>query len=228
MTQYGWQSGLARMDAKPLTKTNMTTEEMVPDTQNPLHDLRFWCLLPIQEDLTSASLSRSQRGAVLHLVTQGRQVGSAGHGDWIPQCVQSRPWHNAQMCGGVAAALPPQRAPTPCGPCAASLTCGWSGDTPIFTLENGVPSAGCCSSSALQVIFDIIDIYGLDPFALDVVGRPPCSTLQVLRVAQRARGVQRPAKAAFMAVMAAGGMPECMSTDVYDEAQAYAEGVIFI
>lgn len=31
-----------------------------------------------------------------------------------------------------------------------------------------------------------------------------------------------------MAVMAAGGMPECMSTDMYEEAQAYAEGVIFI
>ncbi|KAJ7096172.1 hypothetical protein C8R44DRAFT_749019 [Mycena epipterygia] len=61
------------MDANPLPKTNMTAEEMVPNTQDPHHDPRFWCLPPIRDDLTAPT--RSQRGAALHLVTQGRQVG---------------------------------------------------------------------------------------------------------------------------------------------------------
>lgn len=60
------------MDVNALTKTNMTAEEMVPDTENPLHDPRFWCLPPIRDDLTAPS---SHRGAALHLVTQGRKVG---------------------------------------------------------------------------------------------------------------------------------------------------------
>ncbi|KAJ7074819.1 hypothetical protein B0H15DRAFT_806620 [Mycena belliarum] len=51
----------------------MTPAEMVPDTQNPDHDPRFWCLPPIREDLTKPH--RQTGGAPLHLVTEGRQVG---------------------------------------------------------------------------------------------------------------------------------------------------------
>ncbi|KAJ7873227.1 hypothetical protein B0H13DRAFT_2348906 [Mycena leptocephala] len=56
-----------------LVTTNMTPEEVVPDTMTEGHDPRFWCLPPMREDLNAAV--RNGGGYEFYLVTQGRKVG---------------------------------------------------------------------------------------------------------------------------------------------------------
>ncbi|KAJ7029077.1 hypothetical protein C8F04DRAFT_1265296 [Mycena alexandri] len=56
-----------------LQKTNMTAEEMVPDSDTIGHDPRFWCLPPIHEDLDAVVAIGG--GFEFHLVTNRRKVG---------------------------------------------------------------------------------------------------------------------------------------------------------
>ncbi|KAJ7040784.1 hypothetical protein C8F04DRAFT_1253700 [Mycena alexandri] len=56
-----------------LARTNMTPEEMVPETDNPTHDARFWCLPPVRD---SPSEDGHQGGNFpMYLVSQGAKVG---------------------------------------------------------------------------------------------------------------------------------------------------------
>jgi hypothetical protein len=68
--------------APSLPKTNMTADEMIPDTQTKGHDPRYWCLPPMREDPDSVVAIGG--GYEFHLVSQGRQVGV-----WKSWCVWS-------------------------------------------------------------------------------------------------------------------------------------------
>ncbi|KAJ7771184.1 hypothetical protein B0H14DRAFT_3509128 [Mycena olivaceomarginata] len=61
------------LPALSLPKTNMTADEMIPDTQTKGHDPRYWCLPPMCED--PDSVVAISGGYEFHLVSQGRQVG---------------------------------------------------------------------------------------------------------------------------------------------------------
>jgi hypothetical protein len=54
-----------------LPPTNMTAEEMIPDTINPAHDPNFWCLPPVRDQPSKRQKNRYP----MYLVTQGRVVG---------------------------------------------------------------------------------------------------------------------------------------------------------
>jgi hypothetical protein len=54
-----------------LPPTNMTAEEMIPDTVNPAHDPKFWCLPPVRDQPSEYHKNRFP----MYLVTQGRAVG---------------------------------------------------------------------------------------------------------------------------------------------------------
>jgi hypothetical protein len=56
-----------------LPKTNMTAEEVVPDTKTPGHDPRYWCLPPKRGNFDE--VVPLSGGFEFHLVTAGRQVG---------------------------------------------------------------------------------------------------------------------------------------------------------
>ncbi|KAF8151203.1 hypothetical protein K438DRAFT_1988199 [Mycena galopus ATCC 62051] len=49
----------------------MTVEEMIPDTLNPAHDPRFWCLPPVRDEPSE----HRHEGYRMYLVSQGRAVG---------------------------------------------------------------------------------------------------------------------------------------------------------
>ncbi|KAJ7780679.1 hypothetical protein DFH07DRAFT_949907 [Mycena maculata] len=51
-------------------RTNISWDDMIPETDDPKHDSRYWCLPPVQEDL---SVQRTGSGKAMHLVTQGHQ-----------------------------------------------------------------------------------------------------------------------------------------------------------
>lgn len=57
-------------------KTNLPVEEMIPETGNPAHDSRYWCLPPVREDLDAAP---NASGKPMQLVTQGFRVGIYRH-----------------------------------------------------------------------------------------------------------------------------------------------------
>jgi hypothetical protein len=55
-----------------LLPTNMTKEEMVPDTLDPTYDLQYWCLPPQQDEPSEKILWGN---FPMYLVMQGRKVG---------------------------------------------------------------------------------------------------------------------------------------------------------
>jgi hypothetical protein len=57
--------------APALPPTNMTAEEMIPDTVNPEHDSQFWCLPPIRDAPSESHVGRFP----MYLVSQGKSVG---------------------------------------------------------------------------------------------------------------------------------------------------------
>ncbi|KAJ7758919.1 hypothetical protein B0H14DRAFT_2975215 [Mycena olivaceomarginata] len=58
----------------------MTAEEVIPETDNPAHNSRFWCLPPVRDQ---PSEDRRGGGYPMYLVSQGRAVGV---------------WHNWTVC----------------------------------------------------------------------------------------------------------------------------------
>ncbi|KAJ6451147.1 hypothetical protein C8R45DRAFT_1113691 [Mycena sanguinolenta] len=54
-----------------LQRTNMTAADMIPDTFNPQHDERFWCVPKLHDSKTDGDSG----GSPLYLVTQGHKVG---------------------------------------------------------------------------------------------------------------------------------------------------------
>ncbi|KAJ7138030.1 hypothetical protein C8R44DRAFT_728200 [Mycena epipterygia] len=63
----------ATMPIISLARTNMSIGDMIPDTVDPSHDSRFWCL-PRMHAEVDAALGRGS-GFLLYLVTQGCEVG---------------------------------------------------------------------------------------------------------------------------------------------------------
>jgi hypothetical protein len=51
----------------------MTSEQLVPNTINPLHEPKFWCLLPTLDEATDNGADAG--GYPMYLVTQGHKVG---------------------------------------------------------------------------------------------------------------------------------------------------------
>ncbi|KAJ7446789.1 hypothetical protein FB451DRAFT_1412198 [Mycena latifolia] len=58
----------------PLAKTNMTEDEMVPNTCTEGHDPRYWCLPPMRDD--PDDVVETSGGYEFHLVTVGHKVGA--------------------------------------------------------------------------------------------------------------------------------------------------------
>jgi hypothetical protein len=54
-----------------LTPTNMTMEEMVPETGDPTHNPRYWCLPPVRDEPSEDRIN----GYAMYLVSQRRSVG---------------------------------------------------------------------------------------------------------------------------------------------------------
>ncbi|KAJ7888646.1 hypothetical protein B0H14DRAFT_3430053 [Mycena olivaceomarginata] len=54
-----------------LTPTNMKREEMVPETDNPVHNPLYWCLPPVRDEPSEGGVDRF----AMYLVSQGRSVG---------------------------------------------------------------------------------------------------------------------------------------------------------
>ncbi|KAJ7315786.1 hypothetical protein DFH08DRAFT_971799 [Mycena albidolilacea] len=55
-----------------LTPTNMTAEEVIPETGNPAHNPQFWCLPPVRDQ---PSEDHRGGGYPMYLVSQGKAVG---------------------------------------------------------------------------------------------------------------------------------------------------------
>jgi hypothetical protein len=54
-----------------LTPTNLTTEDMFPETDNTAHNPQYWCLPPVRDEPSEGGVN----GYAMYLVSQGRNVG---------------------------------------------------------------------------------------------------------------------------------------------------------
>ncbi|KAJ7809286.1 hypothetical protein B0H14DRAFT_3481577 [Mycena olivaceomarginata] len=189
-----------------LPPTNMTAEEMIPDTVNPAHDPKFWCLPPVHDQPSERQKNRFP----MYLVTQGRAVGV---------------WHNwtvvkAMVNGQSAATLCAGCSPTPTGPTSQSIrSIGAAPEaesrgsvSPLppstTTLVSSTSSITAATWAGVPEVVRSFAIWG---------GR--------IVYADRIHGS---AREAFLEAESEGTKPRILSTSDYDEVQAFSESTYWI
>ncbi|KAJ7030417.1 hypothetical protein C8F04DRAFT_1186823 [Mycena alexandri] len=185
-------------------KTNMTRDEMVPDLHTPGHDQRFWCLPPIREDLDA--VVPVEGGFELHLVTQGRKVGV-----W-------RSWTvvKAMVSGYPDAAHKGHHS-------MASCVQEWQAHCQLGIHPHTVDP----TASRAQVVQQAPAPSTPDPASQRVVGRHAATPKRYFAVwgAGVVYSTRYSAQQAFDEVVEDGGEAELVSTDDFDLALSYADGV---
>ncbi|KAJ7165778.1 hypothetical protein C8R46DRAFT_1219565 [Mycena filopes] len=220
----------------------MTAEEMIPDTLNPAHDPRFWCLPPVR-DQASETRSRKGKGYPMYLVAQGRRVGiwknwtaaeaavtgfpSAayrGHAT-VDSCIEEWQVH----CQLGLHPHPPCPTPTPsitaANPDIANSAALALGRLTLGTASGPsktrrAPSWTSSVTSALSTMSSVI--------SSDWDDTPEIARYFALWRGQIVHTQRERARADFMAAEAKGVKPRVLSTSLYEEAQAFAEGVHWV
>ncbi|KAJ7238551.1 hypothetical protein B0H12DRAFT_1075226 [Mycena haematopus] len=213
----------------PLKRTNMTAQEMVPDSTNPAHDPRYWCLPPVR-DQPSPTGRGSRR---LYLVTQGKVVGIwhnwtvvkamvsgysegavRGH-DTMEGCVAE--WQQHCALGVHPHPAMPANPETPI-PDLSILSLSdvgqirWSSDDTSITRTSS-PTATSSASSVTASSWT------------EVPAQARYFALWGARVVYTDRGE---ARTAFLQAEEEGSRPRVLSSVDYDEAQAFAEATNFM
>ncbi|KAJ7160852.1 hypothetical protein C8R46DRAFT_1038073 [Mycena filopes] len=214
--------------SQPLTRTQMTAAEMIPDTTNPAHDPEFWCLPPSWDD--DAEVVPHRGRYPMYLVTNGRRNGiwrnwtaveavvsgfpSAGYRghqsvegcirEWQVQCQLGRHAHPPAPLSPVA--------PAHVGVAAAAATLA------RFTIHR--PMGERQSASTISNPSSVTES-GWD----DV---PDVARYFALWKGGIVHSDREEAKKAFFAAEAKGLRPRILSTSLYEEAQAFGEGIHWV
>ncbi|KAJ7493550.1 hypothetical protein FB451DRAFT_1164448 [Mycena latifolia] len=218
----------------PMQSTNLDVSEMIPDTLNPNHDPRFWCLPPTRDNATEGQSGRFP----MYLVTQGQIVGiwrswtatkamvsgypsgaQRGHRS-VAGCVEEWQVHcrlgvhphppdpNAADVPALApsspASSPPPSSPPP----------PWSPPgSPTTAIPSGISTSEVASVSDSWACWDDVPA-GARYYAIWEEG---------IVYADR-----QDAKVGFVAAQAGGRRPRILSTGLYEEAQSFSEGIYWV
>ncbi|KAJ7433905.1 hypothetical protein B0H11DRAFT_2258995 [Mycena galericulata] len=232
-----------------LTPTNMTREEMIPDTANPDHDPRYWCLPPIRD-------TPNERGGgtfAMYLVGQGKIVGvwhnwtvAKSMVDGFPQGAQSghqtragcvREWQQHCVLGVHPHPVDPRRAGSAAGSASASLT-----QTPRRGTGRRVdPSLQEDLIACLYFRRRLTEVDSDDPAlagstssassesSITITGEiPPSARYYAIWGGDVVFSSPSEARSAFQDEEAEGNKPRLLSTENYDKALAFAEAVYWI
>ncbi|KAJ6517555.1 hypothetical protein DFH09DRAFT_1332353 [Mycena vulgaris] len=216
-----------------LPPTNMTAAEMVPDTRNPARDSRFWCLPPMR-----GGNGNGDGHFPMYLVTQGRIVGvwkswtvtkamvdgfpagaQRGHHseracveEWQLHCVLGVHPHPVDPNVGEAFGM----GPVPGLPPSPVATASPATSPPPSPTALHSPGAMTTSSSTESSVNESWD---------EVPQGPRFFALWKQKIVY---GDRDDAQHAFTAAQARRGRQRIMSTDLYEEAQAFSEGFYWI
>ncbi|KAJ6476009.1 hypothetical protein C8R47DRAFT_1220476 [Mycena vitilis] len=215
------------MDRAPLPRTNMTAQEMVPDTR-PGRNPAFWCLPPVRDEPSDVQIGRY----AMYLVTQGKKVGV---------------WHNWTVVQTMVSGHPSgsQRGHSTMDGCVAE----WQGHCslgvhphPAESPRSGATDReGALDDSALSDLASLT--LGSDvSLASNVCSRPGSGSMTVTRweaAAESARyyaiwggrvvyADRAQAKTNFLWEEREGRKPLLLSTSDYDEAQVFSEAGYWI
>ncbi|KAJ7152682.1 hypothetical protein C8R43DRAFT_950687 [Mycena crocata] len=226
-----------------MTRTNLPLEDMIPDTKNPAHDPRYWCLPPVREQ---QSRSNGSGKFPMYLVTQGKIVG---FGDLVKTLVDGYPsgsqrghrtmegcveeWQVLCALGCHPHAIDP------------ALSSTHSASVPLLADSSPPPSPSpsppprssspapdsspMSSPPSSPSSSDALSSLGQESSVTSSWDQVPENKHYFARwgagVVYSDRGQ---AKRDFLAAQARGGKHKILSTGLYDEAQAFAEGVHWI
>ncbi|KAJ7165443.1 hypothetical protein C8R43DRAFT_1122165 [Mycena crocata] len=232
----------------PPTPTNLTREEMVPDNVNPAHDSRYWCLPPRRD---RDALPQEGGRYPMYLVTQGRMCGiwrswlvtksmvdgypagaQRGHrsvaaciDEWQLGCrlgLHPHPADPAFATSSQSTSAPtstssplatPPRSPSPVSSAPSSPS--------SLARASELPTAVESSSASSSTLSSITVSSPPDP----VADKVQYYAIWAGRIVYSDR---LEAKRAFLATKAAGKSLQLLTSDNYDEAQAFSEGVHWV
>ncbi|KAJ6490866.1 hypothetical protein C8R45DRAFT_928699 [Mycena sanguinolenta] len=243
--------------ADGLRPTNLTAKDMIPDTFNPAHDQRFWCV-PRMHDKASDGDS----GAFpLYLVTQGRRVG-IWH-NWTVVKAMVAGWPHSAYCGhhSVEGCIQEWQLhcllgvhPHPVDPQHAHDAPGVDSPNEIAVSQMRMTPAGlgrvvvgqlqadlqqfCRPVLAAESKADVASVTDWETLSTcssvttsdwaEVPAHGQYFALWKGKVVYSDRFDRRTANLAFLSAEAQGKRPRIVSTGLYDEAQAFSEGVHWI
>ncbi|KAJ7136479.1 hypothetical protein C8R43DRAFT_955705 [Mycena crocata] len=215
---------------RSLAPTNLPAEEMIPDTSNPAHDPRYWCLPPVREKESAGDGSGRFK---MYLVTQGRSVGVWRSWTIVKALVDCYPsgaqrGHNS-MRGCIEEwqmHCPFGVHPHPIDP-NVLIARGLGTRSPSLTLPSAstappispVSSAAPLRMSSLSTESTVTESWAAVP-----------ENVRYFAIWQQGvvYGDRQEAKTAFLKAQARGGKHQVLSTSWYDEAQAFSEGIHWI
>ncbi|KAJ7754742.1 hypothetical protein B0H14DRAFT_2635368 [Mycena olivaceomarginata] len=223
-----------------LTPTNMTMEEMVPETGNPAHNPRYWCLPPVRDEPSEDEIDGGEvsgfgtigpRTLVKAMVSGYPSGAQRGHhtmqgciAEWQQHCplgVHPHPADPAYM----ARAPDAMRANSgPSGTRARPVDPRFQAQLQELCMpnlealslrdgESGVAESESSLSSPSSLT------------AMTWEGVPPVARYFVLWGGCIVYTDRRHTKAVFLEAEALGKKPRIMSTADYDKAQAFSESV---
>ncbi|KAF8196391.1 hypothetical protein K438DRAFT_1968108 [Mycena galopus ATCC 62051] len=227
-------------------KTNMTANEMIPDTFNPLHNPEFWCV-PATRDMASEKCSG---GYPMYLVTQGRQVGIWKNWTMAKTMVDGYPesayrgHHSVEGCiqeWQLHCALGVHPHPVDPGLSSPPAPVG----TRTLAYQRGRPVDPRLQAKLKKYCMPILpgssttssQVGSEDSESISSCSSVTAETWADVPAASRYLALWRgnivysdrqTAKAAFMLAEQRGGKPCILSTTDYEEAQAFSEGVYWV
>ncbi|KAJ7460128.1 hypothetical protein B0H11DRAFT_2242352 [Mycena galericulata] len=239
-----------------LTPTNMTREEMIPDTENPDHDSRYWCLPPIRDT------PNERRGGTfaMYLVGQGKIVGvwhnwtvAKSMVDGFPQGAQSghqtrggcvQEWQEHCVLGVHPHPVDPRRAGSAAASSSASLTQTPRRGTgrridpslqedlqkycmPILSPPSPPPSRIQIDSDGPTSAATLSS--ASSESSITITGEiPPSARYYAIWGGDVVFTSRSEARSAFEDEEAEGNKPRLLSTENYEKALAFAEAVYWI
>ncbi|KAJ7740186.1 hypothetical protein DFH07DRAFT_965370 [Mycena maculata] len=206
----------------------MKAEEMIPDTQDPARDCRYWCLPPIHGGQTDGRYP-------MYLVTQGHRVGVWK--SWTVTKAMVDGYPGGAQCGHRSEASfdPALEEQRPTAPSASAPLLGMRGAVPPAAPSPSAPAfAGRAASSA--VLPQVPGNLRRSSSAGSSASTVSSITGNWDEVPQRARffaiwwqrivyGDRDEAGRAFVLAQQRRGAQRILSTAAYEEAQAFSEGI---
>ncbi|KAJ7707078.1 hypothetical protein B0H16DRAFT_1746637 [Mycena metata] len=229
-----------------LELTNMTAADVIPNTLNPAHDSRYWCVARMHD---TASERMPGGSYPMYLVTQGRKVGiwnnwtaaeamvteypSAGYRGHhtVEGCVQE--WQAHCQLG-----VHPHPA-APAEPAAPDEQQGEDGALSLALAQLTIESPAAAATEAGSSMPSTSSDSSSDNSSPSSVTSERTSSASTVVLPQGGRyfaiwrgGVvhteRARARADFLVAEANGERPRALSTVIYDEAQAFSEGVYWV